>query len=105
MSDEDKAAGTAYSDIVLKELKDISEAQKDTGKNVTELLDRIKTIEMVVIGIGKGNSETSLLSRVSKLENCVTELQAFKIKAVTIFVVVQAVLSMAFAVTLKLIQK
>ena len=81
-----------YRELVLSELREMSQNQK-------EMLDRIKTIEVVVIGV---DNKSGLMSRVGAVEKEVEELKKLKIQLITAFTVVQAIAGVLLTVALKL---
>jgi len=91
----------AYRDLVLKELQELNDNQKENSKLVGEMLDRMKTIEVVLMGV---DGKNGLRHRVEELEKSNKELQKFKTQIVTIFIVVQTVIIVSFAL-LKLLWK
>lgn len=90
-----------YRDIVVQGLKDLVEGQKDTNQHVSEILDRLKTIEIVVVGV---DGKNCLMSRVEILEKHTDSLRTFKTKVIAIVAVIQAVAALLFAAAVRLIR-
>jgi hypothetical protein len=104
-----------YRDLIVEELRELVRAQKDTNKelvevqkdtndSITEILDRLKTIEIVVVGVNGVNKKTCLMSRVETLEDHTDALRTFKTKVIAIVAVIQAVGTMIIAAAFKLLK-
>lgn len=90
-----------YRDMVLAELRELNTSQKDSNKLIGELLDRMKEIEVVVLG-SKVGEKTGILHRIATLETDVTELKKLKIQLITAFTVIQTILGVILTLALKL---
>lgn len=95
MSNRESSSDDFYRDLIIKELKDLVkelvESQKGTNSNVNEVLDRLKTIEIVVVGL---DGKNCLLSRVEALERRTDILLTFKTKAIAIVTVIYTIIAL-----------
>ena len=90
-SKDNSGIEATFRDIILAELKEITTGQKETKRSVDELINRLKTLEILVVGVEGAPPAPCIASRITALENGMEELRAFKIRVVTTIIVLQAI--------------
>jgi hypothetical protein len=112
-------------DILLSEIREMSKDQKDTNKKIDEILDRLKTIEIVTIGVDGKNGlkgdvigiekkiedvqklnilvegDNGLFNRIKNLEQEVDRLRTFKIKVITYYSAAQVIFGVLWVLAIK----